>query len=364
MRGLGQKRCSSPAALSMIPLNQNPSSNSRVKGTVVLEPTIMTTGDSWLPHPACAFVGVEHSLKGTLLLEPGGSARRLEPNEVARAEGVLEDQYDQEIQKHGRSAAHLHLARESGWQYSAAVIAYVEASFQTSTKVGNCIDPADTEAYARLAVWLQAWRLTPQDPKNHLKLVSRHTARQPATEEPSAHASTEIRCGGSAPNFDSLKHRDLVQPAFQDSSQVRKNPSMRFRSLNELDRLGQEAVMSKLADSTRKAYSTGWKQWELFMSGTTHSPFLAGETRAEKQLDEAWLIRFVVFLHEVMGRTAQGIKQRLSAVRYAHIAAGYPDPLQGRVRLWASLQGLARWEGPSKEGSRYSCYAFVAPSVS
>ena len=51
-----------------------------------------------------------------------------------------------------------------------------------------------------------------------------------------------------------------------------------------------------------------------------------------------------MFLHEVMGRTAQGIRQRLSAIRYAHIAAGFPDPLQGRVRLWASLQGLARWE--------------------
>ena len=141
------------------------------------------------------------------------------------------------------------------------------ASFQTSTKVGDCIDLAD-----QLAVWLQAWQLTPQDPKSHLKLVSRHAARQPTTEEPSAHASTEVRCGGSAPNFNSLKHRDVVQPAFQDSSQARKTPSMSFRSLNELDRLGQEAVMSKLAEYTRKAYSMGWKQWELFMSGTTHSP--------------------------------------------------------------------------------------------
>ena len=61
------------------------------------------------------------------------------------------------------------------------------------------------------------------------------------------------------------------------------------------------------------------------MSGTGRVPFLTGETRAEKQVDEAWLIRFVVFLHEEMGRTAQGIKQRLSAIRYAHIA----DPLQG-----------------------------------
>ena len=65
------------------------------------------------------------------------------------------------------------------------------------------------------------------------------------------------------------------------------------------------------------------------MSGTGRPPFLVGETRPEKLADETWLIRFVVFLHEVMGRTAQGIKQRLSAVRYAHIASGHPDPLQG-----------------------------------
>ena len=102
--------------------------------------------------------------------------------------------------------------------------------------------------------------------------------------------------------------------------------------------------MSKLADSTRRAYTTGWRQWSLCMSGTGHSPFLIGETHAEKQSDELWLIRFVVSLHEVMGRTAQGIKQRLSAIRYAHIATGHADPLQGRVRLWAILQGLARWE--------------------
>ena len=46
-----------------------------------------------------------------------------------------------------------------------------------------------------------------------------------------------------------------------------------------------------------------------------------------------------------MGRTAQGIKQRLSGIRYAHIAAGYPDPLAGRVRLWAALAGMHRWDG-------------------
>ena len=201
----------------------------------------MTTCDSWLPHPsghvliagskelvhhvtgpACAFAGVEHSLKrfgGTLLLEPGGFARQLEPTEVARAQGGSEAHYEQEIQLLGRNAVHLHLAREPGWQYSAAVIAYIEASLRTADKAGTCTDPADEEAYAQLAVWLQAWKRTPQDPKSQLSLISRHAIRQPTTEEPTAHASTEVRCGGSAPKFTSLKHRDLVQPAFQDPSQ-------------------------------------------------------------------------------------------------------------------------------------------------
>ena len=84
----------------------------------------MTTGDRWLPHPAghvvvkgvkelvhhpsgpaCAFVGVEHSLKGfggTLILEAGGTARRLESAEVVRAQGVEIDLYLAEVQQHGR----------------------------------------------------------------------------------------------------------------------------------------------------------------------------------------------------------------------------------------------------------------------
>ena len=183
------------------------------------------------------------------------------------------------------------------------VIAYIEASLRAVDKAGNCTDPADDEAYAQLAVWLQAWKRSPQDPKTHLSLISRHAARHPTTEQPTR--TPPLRSDvGAAPRSSRLSsNRDLVQPAFQDPSKLSRMPSKQFRSLNELDRLGQEAVMSKLADSTRKAYSTGWKQWELFMSGTKYSPFLAGETRAEKQADEAWLIRFVVFLH----RTAQGI---------------------------------------------------------
>ena len=117
--------------------------NSRVTGVVQLEPTIMTTGDRWLPHPAghvvvkgvkelvhhpsgpaCAFVGVEHPLKGfggTLILEAGGTARRLEPVEVARAQGVASDLYFAEVQRMAvRRLSHwfpsTNAARRKGWK--------------------------------------------------------------------------------------------------------------------------------------------------------------------------------------------------------------------------------------------------------
>ena len=227
----------------------------------------------------------------------------------------------------------------------AAIIACVENAEKVSQKAGNCTDPAHDEAYSQLAVWLQAWRRSPQDPRSQLTLVPRHSAARKQLGEPTSHQDAEARCGGRtaekgvvAPGrkeLTSFQHRDLVQPA--SLGDLRTQPLVsKLKSLQELDRLGQEAVMSKLADSTRRAYSTGWRQWELFMSGTGQSPFLTGETRPAKLADETWLIRFVVFLHEVMGRTAQGIKQRLSAIRYAHIASGHPDPLEGRVRLWGS----------------------------
>ena len=46
-----------------------------------------------------------------------------------------------------------------------------------------------------------------------------------------------------------------------------------------------------------------------------------------------------------MKRSVGGIRQRLSAIRYAHISSGFPDPLVGRPRLWAAIAGLQRWEG-------------------
>ena len=141
------------------------------------------------------------------------------------------------------------------------------------------------------------------------------------------------------------------------------DPASRFRSLCDLDQLGHEAVMSKLADSTRKAYTTGWKQWTMFMSGTGRPPFLTGETRPEKQADEAWLIRFVVFLHEVMGRTAQGIKQPLGHPICLHCDWACRSTARTRAFVGQSAGFSQVGECSGKEGSGYPCHVRLDKAV-
>ncbi|CAK0834605.1 unnamed protein product, partial [Prorocentrum cordatum] len=76
------------------------------------------------------------------------------------------------------------------------------------------------------------------------------------------------------------------------------------------------------------------------------SPWLPGRDREERLADEEALINFAVLLARVVGRTEGAIKQKLFAVRFAHLVAGYSDPLLHRGRLWSTLAGLKRWQGP------------------
>ena len=91
----------------------------------------------------------------------------------------------------------------------------------------------------------------PLIPKVKLTLIPRHQARRISLEEPTVHVTSEARCGGSAPKGEltSRKHRNLVKPAFCRLEACAPDPAARFRSLRDLDQLGHEAVMSKLADS-------------------------------------------------------------------------------------------------------------------
>ena len=90
----------------------------------------------------------------------------------------------------------------------------------------------------------------------------------------------------------------------------------------------------------------GWRQWVAFRTARGESPWLEGRDREERTRNEDDLITYSVFLARVMGRTDGTVKQKLFAVRYAHLALGYGDPLLHRARLWATLAGLHRWQGP------------------
>ena len=211
-------------------------------------------------------------------------------------------------------------------------------------KAGNCLDSDEESARQQLEVWLQAWKLNPERPR--ICWISSPLKRKKGLfTSPPFGPMPGIREWGGVPPVPKTRR---IENSSLGEERDRFFDSVGLPGenlLQRLDQTGQEAVLSKLADSTRRSYGAGWKQWATFMSGTGVSPFLQGETRIEKQADEEWLIRFVVFLHQHMGRTAQGIKQRLSGIRYAHIAAGYPDPFAGRVRLWAALAGMHRWDG-------------------
>lgn len=137
----------------------------------------------------------------------------------------------------------------------------------------------------------------------------------------------------------------LIQPRPSRNTHPLPPGKAQLSDQASLDRLAIDAIMSKLATSTKKVYASGWKPWELFSLGAGASLFLGGNTAAEKSADEQRLIRFAVFLHQIMRRSVGGIRQRLSAIRYAHISAGYPDPLIGIPRLWAAIAGPQRWEG-------------------
>ena len=101
--------------------------------------------------------------------------------------------------------------------------------------------------------------------------------------------------------------------------------------------------MQRLSEGTRKGYSAGWEQWCLFRGMQNKDPWLEGRTREERLADEEALIEFVVFLAQVMQRGDGTLKQRLFAVRYAHIAEGFGDPTLHRSRLWSVVNGFARW---------------------
>ena len=328
------------------------------------EPSIVTTGDPWLPRPCGHIVDQKtglkhlvHSVKGvacgprnsgeplripggTLLEDGTGRVRPLAPNEVWEMQGGAASEWNV-AGKDEREMLTSAAVRECGWQFAQCLL---QAVTDPLVDKAGVLDPDEVEAHAQLEIWLRAWGRNPAHPENELYLTS--WKEKPALPIPTH--CTDVEKAG-APRRASKKNgveptEGLVQPA------TCRDPKDRSATLIKqgtaaLDQIGTEAIMAKLADSTKRVYATGWKQWAIFNTGAQCPLFLDGEGRSARAEDEQRLIRFVVFLHQILGKSIGGIRQRLSAIRYAHIVAGFPDPLVGRPRLWAAVAGLQRWEG-------------------
>ena len=148
LEALGRLQVPTPPSLRLVPLDANPCEGLFLEGKVTVEPTIMTTGDPWLPHPAghfhdeagkhllhselgpaCAITGKPDPLKGyggTLLLVDGGHARALSGKEVERISGLPPADYSDCVSDSSEKEVHLALAREPGWQAATSVIGWTK----------------------------------------------------------------------------------------------------------------------------------------------------------------------------------------------------------------------------------------------
>ena len=248
----------------------------------------MTTGDPWLPHPvghwqssrgnllvhavsgpACAFTSARDPLKGfggTLIPSSTGGVRSLSLNEVARAIGFSEAAIaDTPTRELARASS-----REPGWQVAASVLALVEVESHSSeaAKAGNCHDPDEEYAWRQMQVWLSAWARSPGEPRTELNLRPRGTPSDKGAPTSLDDTFAPRRVGGrsrspaSIPRkkgSQALSDRVLVAPAelTPDPLRFHEGRAQAGFRLTQLDATASEAVMSKLADSTRQSYDAG-----------------------------------------------------------------------------------------------------------
>ena len=192
--------------MQMIPLDSGTTSEAQcIPGVLTQEPGIVTTGDPWLPHlfghvkgpgvppkclvhkvtgPACAFVGPTKDIKGPgakLIPSGTGAVRRLSLGEIARAQGLTATQWTELANALGQEEALRRVVQEPGWQVSAAILGLWQ---DEPHKAGNCLDPDEEAARQQLEVWLRAWEVNPERPRDMLDLLHTQAHEGPVTSPP------------------------------------------------------------------------------------------------------------------------------------------------------------------------------------
>jgi hypothetical protein len=350
--------------------------------TLVLNSRVSTTGDRMLPWPA-GHLAPGGGRPRELVHDPRGPAGTFRwPGEGFRGTGailVIDDRLgvtavrklsheevwriqggDQVLWDHLRGRSYREedivksAVRAMPPKTAAALLSWAERTLQLATKhgetqdkAGMCNDRDEEAAWSTTLRWLQAWKASPGRPST--QFVTEDSAR--LKEEPSHIAgavprSTKAkgqRRARSTPALEFVKPHAIGEARKKIS--LSTGASTEKGSIKWLDEQAAEAIMSKLSEGTRIGYEQGWTQWMLWRKLQDKKVFLGGETKLERKEDEDDLLRFVMYLARVMNRQDGTIKQKIFAIRYAHLLAGHDDPTLHRSRLWAALNGIKRWQG-------------------
>ena len=74
-----------------------------------------------------------------------------------------------------------------------------------------------------------------------------------------------------------------------------------------------------------------------FCTVRRRTPFLLGESRAERFEDEENLLMYMVHVGQTMAKAADTVRKRMFAIRQHHVSLGHPDPLVGKLRVTLAL---------------------------
>ena len=117
-------------------------------------------------------------------------------------------------------------------------------------KKGTCVSIGSL-GHGRAQVWLRAWHRNKANPNKKLDFFP--ASWQPPTPLPSTWQDTWL---------------SPVSWGMSGTSSLPSAPPGSKRTEAFLDDTAQEAILSKLADSTRRSYGAGWKQWQLFLASS------------------------------------------------------------------------------------------------
>ena len=198
----------------------------------------------------------------------------------------------------GQEEALRRVIQEPGWQVAAAILGLCRMNLW---KAGNCLDPDEEAARQQLEVWLQAWKANPERPREMLDLLHTQTYEGP-TQEPTLWPDAgDTRVGGRSAK---TQRTGSLSPCVVRRGARPLLCKCRFARGKCVASAGPDWPGGSAQQACRFYAEILWCRMEAM--GDFHvrhrgSPFLQGETRTEKQADEEWLIRFVVFLQPMHG---------------------------------------------------------------